>query len=110
MKHIPIILMLIISGCAFTTWDKPTKVMFTGLVAGQATDCAITKYGLDNGCHEQNPIFDGHPDRMIPIKLAVLIGSYYIVDWLEPEHRKWFLIPANIITWGVVVHNFGEVK
>ena len=110
MKHIPIILVLILSGCAFTTWDKPTKVMFTGLVVGQVADYAVTEHGLDNGCREVNPIFDGHSDRVVPLKLAVLIGSYYLVEWLEPEYRKWFLIPANIITWGVVLHNYREVN
>ncbi len=114
IKYIsPIILILIfiLSGCAsFKSWDRPTQVMFTGLVAGQVADYAITEYALDNGCSEENPIFDGHPERMIPIKLALLVGAYWLTEWIEPEHRKWFLIPANIITWGVVLHNYGETK
>lgn len=105
------IICLFLMGCAgFRSWDTPTKVMFTGLVAGQAIDYLETDYILDHDGHERNPLFDRHQGRIIPLKIAVLIGSYYFINYLEPEHRKWFLIPANALTWGVVYHNYGELK
>ena len=100
---------LLLMGCGHgKPWKTSTKVLYTGLIAGQVLDYTTTQDILDDGGHECNPIFDGHNSRIIPFKLAVLIGSYYLVDLMEPEYRKWFLIPANIITWGVVAHNYGE--
>lgn len=94
-------------GCAgYQSWNTPTKIMFTGLVAGQVIDCLETNYILDHDGNERNPLFDGHQGRIIPIKAVFLIGSYYFVDYLKPENRKYFLIPANLITWGVVAYNY----
>jgi len=105
------IICLFLMGCGrYQKWDTPTKVMFTGLVAGQALDAAITSEILVDGGEEYNPVFDGHEERTIPLKIIGLTACYFITDWIEPEYRKWFLIPANILTWGVVVHNYGELQ
>ena len=110
MRRITIILALIfLTGCSIHEWNRTDKILYTGLVTATAVDIAITKYGLDNGAEEQNPILDGNPGLMIPINLLALSIIYYLAD-KSPECRTWILGSCNVLRWGVVGWNLNVCR
>jgi hypothetical protein len=41
----------------------------------------------------------------VPIMAGVNVAAYFFADYLEPEHRTWFLVPMVLLKGVVVFHN-----
>ena len=83
---------LTLSGCAIATRYTPgERAWFGASIAANASDVAITKYGLDGGFYEvhPNPIIGDNPsvEKMILIKTVLLTGAYLLGE-AKPEYTK----------------------
>ena len=89
MKQIPILLCLMLAGCATgRPHTQQEKNMLVHAIVGQTLDTATTDYALKHGYHEGNQVWWTEEDvgGMISVK-ASTIGIAYLIGQYKPEWR-----------------------
>lgn len=99
---------LLVGGCANTRpYTKEEKFLFGTMVAANLADWYTTKRILDKGGREFNPILGDHPsNEEVFIFKAGVVGLFYGLGELFPEHRKIFLLIGTIAGAGPAAHNY----
>ena len=98
-------------GCATTTpktrWDTAEKAMLASYVGLNVVDYGQTRWGLDHGYLEANPIIGKSPNRAKILLMKGLIcgGTIYLADKWKEERK---VILAFGIIWGAtsVTNNY----
>ena len=102
MKKLIIILLILLSSCA---WKKTDKALYTGYLVLSGVDAIQTSQMSE----EYNPLMqasDGSPDmtKVIAVKVVSGLGVYFLADYF-PKYRTPFLIGVTILQGGVVIYN-----
>ena len=92
-------------GCATTTpktkWDATEKAMLASYVGLNVIDYGQTRWGLDHGYLEGNPLIGKSPNRAKILLMKGLIcgGTIYLADKWKEERK---VILAFGIIWGTM--------
>ena len=108
MKLIPIILIILFTGCATDPWTKNQKILQGTSTALHMIDWGQTLNIADepDKYEEMNPIIGKHPSRSRVNTYFALSGlaKIAIAHIMPSEHRKWWL-GFNIMISGYCVQN-----
>jgi len=106
-----LISLVLVAGCATTTpktkWDTAEKAMLASYVGLNVIDYGQTRWGLDHGYLEANPLIGKSPNRARILLMKGLIcgGTIYLADKWKEERK---IILAFGIVWGAtsVTNNY----
>jgi len=91
---IPLMALLIATGCATRSYTSSEKGAMQFALAGQASDWGSTYYALevDGGFEELNPVFGdgGNSDVLLGAALIKvgMFGVFYVAGEISPDSRK----------------------
>ena len=107
MKTLPIIFILIISGCA--SWSTHDKMLAVASFGASYADYHTTRDILDNGGYEMNPLIGKHPsnEKLAAYMLTTQLITIAIAHFWE-DYRTEILMGKTFINTGCAVHNNGE--
>lgn len=96
--------MILLSGCA-TLKDRDLAVK--AAYAGVAADFISTKYQLDQGCQEANPLYGKNPsDGKLALFAAANLGLVYLLDKSTAnEDNAWVFWFLAAVRGGVAGYN-----
>ena len=87
-------------------WTQTEQNLYYAYNIGSWIDFEQSKDAFKNGKYmESNPLFSNrpHPDRILAQKI---LGSYVLYKFNDSrDNRKYGLIAANIVQWGVVINH-----
>jgi hypothetical protein len=87
-------------------WTQTERNLYYAYNIGSWIDYEQSKDAFKNGKYmESNPLFSNrpHPDRILAQKI---LGSYVLYKFNDSrDNRKYGLIAANIVQWGVVINH-----
>jgi hypothetical protein len=84
------------------------KILFASNAAVHGLDLYSTALARTNGARETNPIMDGGIVRMVGIKAAAGVATYFAVRRMAKQHRKAAIVTMfvlNGVTAAVAVRN-----
>ena len=109
MKHFILSLLLLIgSGCGH--YSRSEKLAFGALVAAHSLDGLTTDYIIGNGGRELNPLLSERPtDQEIYLFKAGVIGGFWLLGEVFPEHRERIFAAGTFAGAAPVVWNTGQI-
>lgn len=91
---------------SLSDWTQTERNLFYAYNIGSWIDFEQSKDAFKTGDYmEGNPLFSDrpHPDRILAQKI---LGSYVLYRFNDSvENRKYGLIAANVVQWGVVLNH-----
>jgi hypothetical protein len=102
-----IILISIFSQAYAEDWNITDKAILTAVEASYLIDWHQTRESNANGWHEFNPIIGQHASatRTNAYFIGAALGTYFLADYLSPQHRRWLLTGALALEVGMIEHN-----
>ena len=112
MRYLVLVFVLFVTPARaeWSDWSPETKGLFVASQLAIAADWATTRYGVSHGfpnnTYETNPILGRYPsrDRVDLYMIGMLIGNYYVTDWLPAEYRNFYL-GVRLVTHAGAAHN-----
>jgi len=104
MKYLSVILILILTGCA---WSKAEKQLLTASWLAFGADLWVSENKLDNPHNHENYFTLGkHPNdtKLITYGLTSQTGVTILAHFM-PKWRKWLLGGKTILNTGCAIHN-----
>jgi len=91
---------------SLSDWTPTERNLFYAYNIGSWIDYEQSKDAFQSGKYmESNPLFSNrpHPDRILAQKI---LGSYVLYKFNDSrDNRKYGLIAANVVQWGVVINH-----
>lgn len=88
-------------------WTAGNVAWGMGASAAIASDCAVTRYGLNQGSIETNVFVGQHPSagHLNTMCAAAVLGTWGMAHLLPTKSRKWWFGAITAIELGVTVRN-----
>jgi len=87
------------------------KAWFVGMVACNAADYYTTKYALNHGLKEANPIYGESPkdEKLIAGKM-VGVAIFYIAGQIDPDNRELYYQIGSGLSCGAAIWNETQIR
>lgn len=91
----------------FNEWSKENETKFYYFMGLQALDVASTKYALNNGAIESNPLLGKNPstEKLLLSKAIMIPVVYGLLELQNEEWKGYTLNVINFVYVGVVGNN-----
>jgi len=107
MKKTTILIVLFCFGCTHFPYTKKDIIPVSLLVAGTIADMASTRYAIDHGNVELNPVLGKRPSNQVLITVGVskLAAMVFLGRYVQPKARRWIFSGTAVLNAGTALQN-----